>query len=51
MKRTGDIQKFDSLLEQLHVELDETLTNIKERNYAAFANKHGFMAIRYSDKF
>lgn len=46
-----DIQKFNDLLEQLHVELDTILKNIADRNYVAFASKHGFMEIRYSDKF
>lgn len=46
-----DIQKFNSLIEQLHGELDTILKNIADRNYVAFASKHGFMEIRYSDKF
>jgi hypothetical protein len=46
-----DIQKFNDLMDQLHGELDTILKNIADRNYVAFASKHGFMEIRYSDKF
>jgi flagellar basal body-associated protein FliL len=46
-----DINKFNELIEQLKGELDGIITNLNERDYAAFANKHGFMEIRYSDKF
>lgn len=46
-----DIQKFNGLLEQLQGELNTILKNIADRNYVAFASKHGFMEIRYSDKF
>jgi hypothetical protein len=46
-----DIKKFNGLMEQLHGELDTILKNIADRNYVAFASKHGFMEIRYSDKF
>ena len=46
-----DINKFNDLIEQLKGELDGIITNLNERDYAAFANKHGFMEIRYSDKF
>ncbi len=46
-----DITKFNALIEQLQSELDSIIQNLNERDYAAFANKHGFMEIRYSDKF
>lgn len=47
----SDITEFNDLLAQLNDELDDILKNISERNYTAFASKHGFMKIRYSDKF
>lgn len=43
--------EFEETLIQLNLELEEILSNVRERNYTAFANKHGFMKIRYSDKF
>ena len=45
------VSEFNSIIEQLHGELDLILENIKNRNYVEFANKTGFMKIRYSDKF
>lgn len=47
----ADIQKFNELLKQIIGELDIILKNIADRNYVALASKHGFMEIRYSDKF
>ena len=47
----ADFQKFNELLKQIIGELDIILKNIADRNYVALASKHGFMEIRYSDKF
>lgn len=46
-----NLEKFENIILQLNGELDTILENIKTRNYVDFANKHGFMKIRYSDKF